>query len=61
MPTLAFKFKAGKLPEGFRGNMQKFADKLAEIFTGYVDGNFLTGQVGGTKPTEDIGFWVHMA
>lgn len=59
MPTLAFKFKAGKITEGFRGNTQKFVDKLAEILTGYVDGSFLTGQIGGVKPTEDIGIWVH--
>ena len=59
MPTLAFRFKSGKLPEGFRGNLQKFADKLAEVFTGYVDGNFLTGQIGGAKPSEDVGIWVH--
>lgn len=59
MPTLSFKFQCGKFPEGFRGNIQGFADKLAELLTGFVDGAFLGGQVGGSTPTTDVGIWVH--
>lgn len=49
----------GALPLGFKGNLQEYANAIADGITATVDATFLTGQVGGNPPTSDIGPWAN--
>lgn len=50
-------FVMGALPLGFKGNLQEYANAIADAMSATIDATFLTGQVGGTMPTSDIGPW----
>lgn len=50
---------AGALPLGFKGNLQQTLNAFADALSASVDATFLTGQIGGTMPTHDIGPWAN--
>jgi len=62
MPVTA-SLVSGQLPEGFNGNLQELVDAICDVVTVQLQQaegeTFLTGQVGGTKPTEDVGIWIN--
>lgn len=45
------------LPEGWEGTPDELLQFIQDNSTFEFDGDFPTGQVGGTKPTEDIGIY----
>lgn len=49
---------AGNLPEGWRGTPQEILNLFAENLTFTATGAFLTGQIGGTTPTVDVGIFI---
>lgn len=62
---LALGFQAGKIPSGFIGDVQALFNLFAANLVGAIDGgstgsgSILTGQIGGTMPTTDIGIWLN--
>ncbi|HEX4605710.1 MAG TPA: phage tail protein [Candidatus Angelobacter sp.] len=48
---------AGALPLGFKGNLQQTLNAFADALSASVEATFLTGQIGGSPPTHDIGPW----
>lgn len=57
--NLNITFSMGALPEGFRGTPQEFADLIAERLQVLASGDFigLSGQIGGSKPTRNLGVY----
>jgi microcystin-dependent protein len=49
----------GALPQGFKGNLQEYANAIADAMSATVEASFLTGQIGGAMPTSDIGPWAN--
>lgn len=49
----------GALPLGFKGNLQEYANAIADAMSATVDATFLTGQIGGSMPTHDVGPWAN--
>ena len=56
-------FSMGALPEGFRGTPQEFADLLAERLQAVTSSDSITlnGQIGGSKPTRNLGMFFDTA
>lgn len=52
---------AGNLPEGWRGTPQELLNLFAENLTFTATGAFLSGQIGGTTPTTDVGIFISTA
>jgi microcystin-dependent protein len=50
---------AGALPLGFKGNLQQTLNAFVDAMSATVEATFLTGQIGGTMPTSDIGPWAN--
>lgn len=60
MPVpLPVTISAGALPLGFKGNLQQMLNAFADALSAEVDATFLTGQIGGTMPTHDVGPWAN--
>jgi microcystin-dependent protein len=53
-------FTAGALPLGFKGTLDETMQAFAAALSASVDVTFLTGQVGGTMPSSDIGPWLNL-
>jgi microcystin-dependent protein len=49
----------GAIPLGFKGDLQQYANVIIDNVTATVDATFLTGQMGGTMPTSDVGPWAN--
>lgn len=49
---------AGALPEGWSGTPQELLDLFAENLSFTATGDFLSGQLGGTTPTTDVGIFI---
>ena len=53
-------FTADPLPSNFRGTLQDFQSRFLLNLTGTIsDNQVLTGQVGGTQPTSNVGPWLN--
>lgn len=50
---------ASPLPEGFQGNLQELLNAFAEHLSASVEATFITGQLGGTAPTQNVGPWAN--
>lgn len=61
MPSLPITFDMGPLEEGWEGTANDLLQKVAELLTGEVEGDFPVGQLGGSRPTEDVGVWYDTA
>lgn len=46
------------LPDGFSGTADDIIQHIANNAEFEADGDFLVGQIGGTKPIADIGIWI---
>lgn len=60
MPQLPISFSAGSLPEGWEGTPDELLQMLVELLEGEVEGDFPAGQLGGSRPTEDVGVWYNL-
>jgi microcystin-dependent protein len=58
MPTLAIKADVPPYPEGAELTVDEFFEWFAENATFEVDGDFLTGKIGGIRPTTDSGIFI---
>lgn len=58
MAGITIEVTAGPLPEGWRGTPQELLDIFAENLIFDATGSFLSGQIGGTTPTSDIGIFI---
>jgi hypothetical protein len=52
-------FSVAPFPTGFSGDLNAYATQLVANLSATITGNFLTGQVGGTAPTSNIGPWAN--
>jgi hypothetical protein len=53
-------FTADPLPSNFKGTLQDFQERFLLNLRGSIDGtSVLTGKIGGTKPTTNIGPWLN--
>lgn len=52
-------FSVAPFPTGFDGNLDAYATQLVANLSATITGNFLTGQIGGTAPTTNIGPWAN--
>jgi microcystin-dependent protein len=50
---------AKPLQPGFTGNLQELLNAFVDAMSASVEGSFLTGQVGGTMPSSNIGPWAN--
>lgn len=50
---------AKALPLGFKGNLQETLNAFAESLSATVQPVFITGQLGGTTPSSNIGPWAN--
>lgn len=58
MPSLNLTVSVATFPEGWSGDYNDFAQKLAELLILEGSGDFLTGQVGGTTPLTNVGLFI---
>lgn len=58
MAGIIIEVTAGNLPEGWRGTPQELLDIFAENLIFDATGDFLSGQIGGTTPTSDVGIFI---
>lgn len=59
MSTITIEANLPSLPEGWTGTPQELLEWFVENVTYEATGGFLTGQIGGTQPTEDVGLWLN--
>lgn len=57
MPKVDITASVPPLPEGWSGSPDDLFEFFAENAVFSFEGDFPTGQIGGTRPTEDIGIW----
>jgi hypothetical protein len=58
MARIPLVFTVASFPEGWSGNPQELANKIAELLIAEIEAEFLSGQVGGT-PSPTAGLWIH--
>lgn len=52
-------FSEAPFPTGFAGDENAYAQQLVANLSATITGNFLTGQVGGSAPSTNIGPWAN--
>jgi len=57
--NIAVELSFPSLPEGWRGTPQQFLQWISENAIFSASGSFLTGQIGGARPTTNVGIYVN--
>lgn len=57
MPQIDLIVIPATLPEGWEGTPDQLLEFYAANSTYQIDGDFPAGQIGGSRPTQDIGVW----
>lgn len=52
-------FSLAPFPTGAGLNADEYGQQLVSNLQAFISGNFLTGQIGGTQPTQNIGPWLN--
>lgn len=59
MPILPIQFSVAPFAPGWAGDNNAYAQQLITNLSAQVQGNFLTGQIGGNQPTTNVGPWLN--
>jgi microcystin-dependent protein len=51
--------EAGQIAAGFKGTLQDLLNTFADNLTATVGATFISGQLGGTTPTQNVGPWAN--
>lgn len=52
-------FSLAPIPTGEALDANAYGQQLVANLQAFISGNFLTGQIGGTQPTQDVGPWLN--
>lgn len=57
MPSISINIDIPTLPEGWQGSPDDLLEFIRENSTFSIDGQALSGQIGGARPTQNVGIW----